>query len=291
MLDPLIQIPGPVFLIVYAGAALLGCIAARWWADADGSLAHPAPRPDELGPVALASLRGGTPAVLRSVIVRLWSRGLLTLDEKKGKLARHGTPTERLQPLEELIWRAADVPVSVHALMRGETLRQAEHRLAGLHEQLEHRHLRRSAADRQRALLAGVTVGVALLAFGGTKLLLGVARGRPVEFLAMLLIAAPLLLFFSLPRGTATRLGRRHLRDVRDHFRWSLDQLREHGPDSSFDPAFTLAVFGIGAVAALPGYSSFRKLFQQGDSGIAGGCGGGCGGGGCGGGGCGGCGG
>jgi hypothetical protein len=135
-----------------------------------------------------------------------------------------------------------------------------------------------------------------MAAVGGTKLYLGITRGRPVLFLVALLTLSLIGLFRLVkPWAISTRLGRRYLWRLGEHFDWLKESVRSGRIQEGIDPAFGAAIFGIGIVGSslLIGqfFSPSKPSWWSGPGGWSGGCGAsaGCGGGGCGG--CGGCGG
>ncbi|WEJ99781.1 MAG: TIGR04222 domain-containing membrane protein [Candidatus Sphingomonas phytovorans] len=124
-----------------------------------------------------------------------------------------------------------------------------------------------------------------LLLFGGTKLLIGIERGRPVGYLTLLLI---LTAIFALIRWIAVDRRTQGGHAALKRARMDADRLRRAPTTTETDLA--VALFGTSVLVG-SGWSDFHTLrtASSGDSGSGSGDGGG--GGGCGGGGCGGCGG
>ena len=62
MIEMLIRIPGPIFLILFIGLALVCIIVGWWWANADGSAEYLLPDLTSLNldAVAIEVLRGGS---------------------------------------------------------------------------------------------------------------------------------------------------------------------------------------------------------------------------------------
>ena len=62
MIEMLIRIPGPIFLILFIGIALVCIIVGWWWANADGSIEYLLPDSTRLNldDVAVEVLRGGS---------------------------------------------------------------------------------------------------------------------------------------------------------------------------------------------------------------------------------------
>ena len=130
------------------------------------------------------------------------------------------------------------------------------------------------------------TVGLAL--FGLTKVLVGLGRHRPVEFLVMMLIALVWSAWSYLNKNGSWATGRG--RGLLANLGSAVRSERRNRPFSVRAVALTIALFGPDDLrymghSTLAAYLSPPPASSSGDSG-----GSGCGGGGCGGGGCGGCG-
>jgi len=157
VIEMFIRIPGPLFLILFIGLALVCIIVGWWWANADGSTEY-----------------------LTSDFTRLH------LDA-----------------------------VATEVLRGGSTLDMPRPHLERTYYELEQLHLVRNRGDRYRAWSATITMAIVIVAVGGTKLYLGITRGRPVLLLACLLILSLIMLFhFLKPWGSRTRLGRRYLKSL-----------------------------------------------------------------------------
>src|SRR3972149_1387006 len=95
MIEIVRQIPGPLFLLLFAVLAAIGVYLARLWSDRDGSTDYPLPDPDRFGPLAIAALRGGRNAVIRTAVFSLWKRGLIDIKKVEVKeSSRNGEDIE-----------------------------------------------------------------------------------------------------------------------------------------------------------------------------------------------------
>jgi uncharacterized protein (TIGR04222 family) len=324
MIEEFVQIPGPTFLLLFAGLAL-ATIAICWlWANADGSTKYPLPELTRLDSIAIAALRGGRALVIQTAVFRLWDRKLIDIsgEGSNAEITIQGQSQQKPSgAVESEIYQFVQSPKKPGDIFRDAELRERikEH-LEPIQKELEQLHLARAKSDRMRVWMITALAYFILLSVGGNKLLLGIARGRPVIFLVLLLIASAIAVFIILkPTAIPTSLGRRYLKEMEQHFGWVKESVERYTHDSSgqvqveksvpegIDPSLAVAIFGVGALAGYSIYQPYRDVFspeKQGGStwlggiwyggcgGWGGGCGGGgCGGGGCGGGGCGGCGG
>jgi uncharacterized protein (TIGR04222 family) len=307
MMNPL-DLRGPEFLTWYLQCFALAAglfFVLRWL------LSRPPPeaalsRDRELDPFEIAWLEGGPAAVVRAALASLHHRKLITMQD--GVVVRHASEsTTALPPIEEKVFRGTRLQLNkrdLHLLVDDEC-QQIEARLAA--EGL-------AIGSRRRAVLQIVpAIGMAVcFSIGFYKLLLGIARDRPVGLLVALLVATAVALICAVhfvPRRTTA--GKRLLRELAErHF--ALHTTLWSSAAETLQPSDVAMAVGLWGAAALAvpilepvaSASELRKPRRDDGSGSSGGCGhgggshscggggdGGGGGGGCGGGGCGGCGG
>lgn len=249
------------------------------------------PHDDEAYGIAL--LRGGREEALHTLIGRLATLGLVTLEN--GSLQRQPGDESNLTSLERLALSAlGDVRNVPEAMFR---MGQALHpELSRLESDLQTQGMFPSPGQRQgfRALLA-----LSLLAIPGlglAKLAVALSRGRTNVIFLIVLMAVYFIAAVALLRPPrVTRAGRRYLAWLQEAHQ-GLKKMLADGRRN--DPAEALLAAGIFGLAAVPAFSLIHDQFfrrsqpSYGDSGSScssGDSGGGDGGGG--GGGCGGCGG
>jgi len=314
IIEKLIKIPGPKFLIYFTALAFLCIFVAWYWANADGSTQYPLPKLTQFDPIAIAAFIGGRASVIRTAVFRLWHQNLVEIKSakksswrrKKTQIEGVPSPKRALSPIEEEIYQFLKEPQEPRALLKDADLRsRIERHLEPAYSELERLHLTRTGTDRFRARMAPLFMGLVVCAVGGTKLYFGFIRGRPILFLLILLFISLAVLCSKRvrkPSGNMTRLGRRYFKEIRELFGRVTKKSAETGKlPEGIDAAISVAVFGTGALAGTSVYGTFVRAFPAkgggwstagGWGGCSIGCGGGCGGscgGGCGGG-CGGCG-
>ncbi|UCE34111.1 MAG: TIGR04222 domain-containing membrane protein [Deltaproteobacteria bacterium] len=310
IIEKLIKIPGPEFLIYFTALALLCIFVAWYWANADGSTQYPLPKLTQFDPIAIAAFIGGRASVIRTAVFRLWHQNLVEIKSSKKSWGRRKkpqieslpSPKRALSPIEEEIYQFLKEPQEPKALLKDADLRsRIERHLEPTYSELERLHLTRTGTDRFRARMAPLFMGLVLCAVGGTKLYFGFIRGRPSLFLVILLLVSLVFLSskrFRKPSGNMTRLGRRYFKEIRELFDGVNKESAKTGKlPEGIDAAISVAIFGTGALAGTSLYGNFVRAFPVkgggwSSGGGCGSCGGGCGGG-CGGscgGGCGGCG-
>ncbi|MCX7748144.1 MAG: TIGR04222 domain-containing membrane protein [Clostridia bacterium] len=311
MLDLLISIPGPQFLGYFILLAIASLVTIKIWLLNDGTKRYPMPGSTELDPISLSALRGGSKAVLTTVLYDLWRRNLIQMDGNgtKTTLWIGNTSNIYLTPIEKEITFLLTSRKKLHELYKNkQLLEKIESLLKPVYNKLIRLHLMRPKVQDTRSIKAILAVLAILFGFGGTKLLLGISRHKPSGFLFLLLIASAVTCILLLNnRSYITTLGRKYLRSLTRQFNWMRNPQAASQTDPSFDPLFGFSLFGIMMLSGesnkpfhdalkSSGYTSsgsFDGGYDGGSSGCSGGggCGGGgCGGGGCGGGGCGGCG-
>lgn len=168
-----------------------------------------------------------------------------------------------------------DVPRAVAPAMRG------------IEVSLAAKGLRPTREERSSSGLIAVAPLIALGLLGLLKLIIGLARDKPVGFLALLLFLTLIAIcacWSSAPRltpsGEALLANLRGRNDVR---RRGLSSPEEGGPELVMG---SLALFGPGVLASMPLFApihgDLEKLHAQAAAGSGGGCSSGCGGSGCG---------
>ena len=295
MLEPLRVIPGPEFLMYYAGAIVAAWFIVRSMAYADGSLAHMPPQLTRVDPYSIAALRGGAPEAMKVAVYDLEQQGLLKLSGEGVDISMKtlGDAREVTNPIARDVYGFISGHEKPRELFNDTSmLGKVESHLAPSYAEMKMRHLIRDDDMHVRVWRMFFTWLLLFWAVGGAKLYLGVVNNKPVVFLVILLLAVPAALWLAAwPMDRLTALGRRHLADLKSHFAWVKSSMNNNRDVDTTNMAFALAVFGAGALSAGVLYDLYNKAaIPPNQSSSSSGCGGGCSGcgGGCGG--CGGCG-
>jgi len=287
-LNPL-DLPGPAFLAFYAFALIaahfVGKALVRWCQSK-----HIEARmlPDNLEPQEAAYLAGGTERAVDTALVRLLHADLIAVKAGGGGFEVKGTIPAHVQlsGLQNDVYRAIsskDGSIEVLHRLKSAFLTRSEARLAqdGL-------LLARGGAEATCVRSAKALPFAAVITLGIAKIVVGIARHRPVVFLVVFVLVSLVFLgirFFKLPlrsaRGEAAfeRLKRRNA---------ALETTVRRRSRDIDDNSLLLGVALFGPqVLALSELAWMHEGFvnrQSGSSDSGGGsCGGGCGGGGCGG--------
>ena len=274
---------GPRFLVLYTALLVASILGAILWRRA--LLAGPVRNAGNLGTYEIAYLTGGAARVVDAGVAELLSTRKAHVDETTGRIVVDAKPRSFAHPLDQVAQTLVDSGSPLLATARvGPGLESTKRSLIS-------RGLLLAPADEARARRLPALLPAAVLAFGAAKMLVGVARGKPVLFLVLLMVVALLATaLFATRRAIRTRAGDAALSELRaKHARASR---------APTNPELGLAVALMGtsvlATTAWASYHDARKPFTSGDSGGSGcssGGDGGSGGGDGGGGGCGGCGG
>jgi len=301
MLDWLIIIPGPLFLLLYFMVATSAIIFA-YILNKDGTENLPLPDVTQYDYMPIAVIKGEWKQVLRTAIFSLYQKKIIGIVEKSGLF---GTKIEikRLKsnhvpanPIEEIFYECLEKPMNSKKIYKSNELRDKIIKAIDpiKRELVQDRILKREEDIKKSWVVFYVTL-IPVFVLGFTKLVLGITRGKPIVFLFIFIIIFVVVLSFVVyPREKKTKLGIKYLKEMEKYFKWVKDALSKNKNPEGIDPAFGVALFGITIIGATSSYGAYRHAFQKaGDSYTTGGCGGGagCGGGGGCGGGCGGCGG
>jgi len=300
--------PGPQFLVFYAvllGVVLFVALLVR------SLMRQPSSTLDEdldetLHPYEIAYLAGGETAAIDACIVRLFRVGVLRNSSVRGQIEHTG---RRLADDSHALEKATVAAVERDPNATIDKLRDIlAPRAEKLRQRLVDKGLVVSYDDANRICMVSGGIVLSAFLFGFIKFFIGVAEGRHVEYLFLVLILAlGLAIAFVVKRPFLTlrgddALGR--LQAENAALQYAAESRLSDLTDG--DLVIALGLFGTGILATstlshvLPvlnrpsgwstsGMGSSSSVGSCGGGGC--GAGGGCGGGGCGGGGCGGCGG
>lgn len=301
MIDILVAIPGPAFLLIYA-ALIVTTVLVGWLLVNSQTRGCLQPTFTQYTPTEIAYLRGGWKAVLQTVLHSLTTQGLVNVVGllSQPQLLATGQASSS-DKIEKLALRELREPTDSRDLFKDKQFgHRIEQLLTNERENLMQRRLLRNVHDRIRVWCVFCTSTLVLVAIAALKIWLGLQRDKPVLFLVLLAIVAVVALYVVIgPRRRQTLLGARYLRQLETHFAWLKSDSKKNLQYQGIDSSLPVAIFGLGAAAVDADLQCAVHIGSQwsfldgGGGGGHGGCGGGCGGacgGGCGGG-CGGCGG
>lgn len=290
MIEEFVQIPGPTFLILFGGLVTVAIAICWLWMRADGSEDYQLPDLTRFDSISIAQLRGGKRLIMQTAIFQLYGHELIsfggegkdadiTIPHQKGNTSQLSGAVER-EIYRSL--RSGTRKVSEICLDSGLWDRITTH-LDPVQSELERLHLARTKSDSRRVWTITAVACLIIIGVGGTKLLLGILRDRPVLFLIILLIASVIAVFVILdPSSNPTSLGRRYLKETEKHFGWLKKLVKNGQMLEGIDPSLVIAIFGVGVLAGSTLYRPYQGVFspvnQQGGGCGGGGCGGGCGG-------------
>ena len=248
-------ISGPTFLLAYVVLAVAVAVAAIRTRRAlvDVSTERPAHRLDER-PYDVAFLNGGAELALTAAFSAMHRAGTISTSGR-GVVVAAARPESRADELERAVHHAAATPVSRHSLATAGAVASALHRVE---QRLIAAGLLLSAERRRRIRLAGAWVLV-VAALGVVRVMAGLANGRPVLFLILLVLvtlAVGVLLVLRVPRRT--RAGDALLRRLAADHQLLSPSMRPdwqvYGPTGA---ALAVGVFGVQALwAADPAFAT-----------------------------------
>jgi uncharacterized protein (TIGR04222 family) len=301
--NPIADIHGPAFLLVYGVIALIVITVAYLNVRARDKTGRRTPPllPGAFDPYEAAYLRGGRDAVILTALYALYQRGVIRFSfDTPPRLVVDGDSSDaqaRLPRLERRVLDAISPAIAPSRLIKDKALEGDVDKLfEPFRNMLVSEQLLRTDADKAsttRDLLAASAILVALSVY---KIVL--AGGRPFGFLTVLTLVALFALWLlagSAARARVSDRGRAYLKRLQAAY-GQAPQLgtRRNRPSLQRNLASIgdVGLFGAAILSTTPDAAFASRL---GGDGAGGGCGGGgggsCGGGGGCGGGCGGCGG
>lgn len=290
---------GPDFLFFFLLLLIVGFGVALWWRrrlrlpEAEGIPPLP-----PLDGYATAYLNGGKVLAVNTAITNLVRQGAMLVDERKRMIKSLVPRPEFSHKLEQAVYQAAQSSDGTTILM---VRTAAKSVLLDIANGLRKKGLLVGDKDSLKARFYPFLIVLGLLVIGGTKILIGLDRNRPVGFLVALWVIALVAGLVSVSiRPWRSRKGDAVLALLKTHFTGPRRLSGRLSGMSGAEFALVVGLFGMTALEGTPLYGMHLALRPpSGNSGGCGSsCGGGCGGGGgdgggggCGGSGCGGCGG
>lgn len=310
--NPVANLPGPWFLMLFAVVAVSGLIAAGVilmlfdeTRDRENLAVPAAPDPYEI-----AYLRGGTPEVTRLAVFDLLQRRVIELADKEkwlgvlaqGKELKRGSVQLDSSRDGSLLlvagswFNTSRKPEEIYG-KSDSLVKQLEPLCESYESRLKERDLLETDGHQSTRHFAGGVLTVGLLGLAAFKSTAAVMTGHfNVGFLILFTVASLIGTAVVCRKKRLSHLGRRYLKQLQLAFA-SLKSVGKYPTSNSsteeqgMNPALLVAMglFGI-VVLKESAYADFYKTYERATA-TGGGCGSGCGssgGGGCGGGGCGG---
>ncbi len=299
--------PGPQFLMLYAGLILIASAASwlgrRWLLDSAENYQFRPGTPDALCPIEVGWMQAGDQRAIDCALVELMQKKGVAIEGDRIMAGQNIRGARADHRISELILES----VASSSLGRKYNIvcREANVGLVGMRQSLVEKGLALDGSQRIACIALPIALLGSVVALGLAKVWVGMARGRPTEFLAIaigLTVLALAKFVFKTPRLTLA--GKRLLAKLMAQSKHnpqdllgaagSTSQSNDHG-----QLLWSTAFIGTAVLADTPLHeldSFFRSYRDSATSSTGGcsttGCGGDSGGGGgCGGGGCGGCGG
>jgi uncharacterized protein (TIGR04222 family) len=301
--NPLADLHGTQFLLLYAVIAGIVVIAAVFFIDMQdmtGGMAPP-PTPRDADPYELAYLRGGANDVIRTAIYALRQKRLIEIVEK-GRIRATGDSPDAFEitRLEQRVYEAVLPAPTISQLFKGRNLQDDVENLCRAYRQRLSAQQLLAPPEVRRAGRYALAIGIGLLvALAAYKIVAAILHGRSnLGFLIIEAVASCLVLLWLIQKttsGNASKRGKAFLSQIQLAYSGHVAAAfggaanRSAGAALGASALFLVGLFGFSILKGTPDAAlaqQFAASQSGGDGG--GGCGGGDGGGG---GGCGGCGG
>ena len=241
------ELPGPQFLLFYAGVGVTVVLALRWMRRHQETALNVPQRLED--PYLFALLRGGEDEAVRVALTSLLDRKLV-IAQADEQLARAPgvTPDQAQREIERAILGALEQPHLVYAVLTAVRKHPA---FIEYKDKLKRLGLLPDAAVKAQRVKLWMMATAFLLLVAGIKINIGLSRNRPITFLVIeavvFLIAVAVVSF---PRRTAT--GDEMVKNMKELFRSLKDRASSLRPGGgSNEAAWLAAVFGIAALPTL----------------------------------------
>lgn len=310
MIEKLISIPGPDFLIIYSVYAGIIIFLIKVIAKQDYTSSKDIPEVTKLEPLDLALLRNGIKGAINTSLYNLVKKGALKItSHKKSVRLTQKNGNVKFNPLEKALFKFANPPKYYKEFFRPRTIKSFDQIVLPNKNRLKKQKLVPDHKVKRQYTIKVLLGLILLLGLGGLKLYAGIINEKSILFLVILMFISTIaLLMVTKPFKVKTSaLGNKVVRNAKQRFgglRGSGYGHHAHNDNFDNDMLYGVAAFGIGAFAGseisehlgdsvhLDDSSSFFS-FGNGcagcgnsdtdsgggcSSGCSGGCGGGCGG-------------
>jgi uncharacterized protein (TIGR04222 family) len=281
MMDMIIQLPGPIFLVYFTFLSTF-CIVIGWlWVRTDGSIRYPLPELTCLNPFEIAALREGCRGVIQIALFNLWNNNLITLSGKGNTLQIRRINSSSHQPeneIEEVLYQFASIKRRpTDFFLDPGVLLRIDKQMKYINHTLEKLHLKRTRSQLMRSWLALWITLFIILSLGGMKLYFEILAGDSVEFIMIIIALLVIITLNVLTPAQQSQLGYLYQKKLANHFEWLKTE-----NNSDIDPSLRVAIFGIQALAGSALFANFEQVFGKSSGkidnygrGPSGGCGGG----------------
>ncbi len=262
-MNPL-EMHGPEFLMFFAIAIAAASVLAVVYKSAssriqdvrnNGSL-------PELNPWQLAYLRNGSQAVAQTAIVDLAAKKLISGDPLTGRfVANNKTETLQLESIPNAIYRACQMGDGLRAERATDVIRYECDKIK--QSLLDHGVLQ-SFEQRVGLTWPGILAFGAVILLGVTKMIVGMSRGKPVEYLILLLILAVALAILLNYTTQLTRRGQLALEKQIDKIKESRFNLQSQPNSSSASSLLDdMLLFGMHPLAVGIAAEGFSQMYSE----------------------------
>jgi len=311
MIEKLISIPGPIFLIIYTVYSVIVIYLIKVFVSRDSSLKFEIPDPTKLTPLDVGLLKNGLKGAIITSVFSLWRQKAIDISSNKNRVILKRKEAEILEfnKLESTLYQYLSKPKYYKMLFKRSSLKAIDKVLQPNKEKLLELKLAPDNSVINKHWLGAFFGFVLLTVFGGIKIYYGIVREKPVIFLVILFILSIIILrqLIRPNKVKTSALGKKFISTAKTRFEWLKSSEKGKTLLKSEDLLYGIAIFGISSFAGSSLGSlltnpilidqSSNSLYGNGCAGCGGnvhgcgggGCSGGCSGGGCGG--CGGCGG
>lgn len=272
-------------MVIAIYAIILGIIGLIWASWLRDSLCLPDGTPNQqtenLNLYEIAFLAGDSNRVIRTAITSLVQQGYAEIEtsqflwRKQRKLIVKKMVASSCHPIEQA--------VAQEIIATDGRIEQILHKTKGatnmVCEHLQRLGLVMSSEQSFKAQVYPSLIFVFLLGLGIIKMLVGISRDKPIEFLIFCLLVVAIYGGSFLTKPHRSRYGDHVLKNLVDRFK----PLKTANRDGE-QLLLSFAVLGSTILAANPAFAELTQMFisigggDSGDGGDGGGCGGGCGG-------------
>jgi uncharacterized protein (TIGR04222 family) len=265
MTDLLLQISGPVFLLLYLAAVITGLVIYHKLSrkiDFTYTEELSDHRPLTSAEVAVVKYKNVQP-LIKTILVGLFENKYIQfLPDGKVEISKGNRP-EKISVTDKIVYDYFKTPQNPRSVLRDSTVRyQMKHQVDEIKNVLIGKGIYRNAELKRKLFLLNMGILSVILIFAFTKISLASQYHHPVGYLTFLIILT-LISFIAKMPGNLSFFGKKEIEKLEDKFKWVKDVHQPVEAPDNFDPMMTTALFGMGTLLLFSDYSVLGNDFPE----------------------------
>ncbi len=206
--------------------------------------------------------------IIKGIMMNMFSRGLLSINEDGKILRGKDSPPSHMPPYETAVYDYFNEPRGQEGILSDDkTLQSVQVSMNTFYDELVRMKLIKSALSMTSERNKVYAFMAIFYIPGLLKFFLGLSRGKPVLFLIIVLIASAVVFMLRIKKihkSPVTMLGKKFLKELmKKHSQYKISSANSAPFPSSMQPALYMALFGASALLLFPEFGVFQSAFAN----------------------------